>query len=84
MLTIELRQPSPDVCPDCEDSGVVLPGKRKLLTDSGVFCSCAIGAQKWDAMRDRMTAFEESVGPSPAPRNGAVQYREVSTQFVLR
>ncbi|MGH9763128.1 MAG: hypothetical protein ACREDR_18845 [Blastocatellia bacterium] len=58
MLTIELRRSSSDVCPHCEDTGVVLPAMRKLLTDSGEFCSCSIGVKKWETTKEIMTTVE--------------------------
>ena len=83
MLTIELRRSSPDMCPHCENTGVVLPGKRKLLTDSGEFCSCSLGVEKWEATRERMTALEDDLAlPSlPPPRTG--HHRESGRSYGL-
>ncbi|MGH9824696.1 MAG: hypothetical protein ACREDR_15770, partial [Blastocatellia bacterium] len=65
MLTIELRRPSPEVCPHCENGGVVLPGTRNLLVDSGVFCSCPLGVEKWEATKEAMAALEQALDLLP-------------------
>ncbi|MGH9761029.1 MAG: hypothetical protein ACREDR_15470 [Blastocatellia bacterium] len=66
MFTIELRGSKPDVCPHCEDTGVVLPAMRKLLTDSGEFCSCPIGVAKWEATKEKMGDIEQDLASSPS------------------
>ncbi|MGH9824333.1 MAG: hypothetical protein ACREDR_13900, partial [Blastocatellia bacterium] len=65
MLIIELRRPKVGVCPDCENSGVMLPGKRKLLTELGVFCSCPIGVEKWEATKERIALIESDLAALP-------------------
>ncbi|MGH9764738.1 MAG: hypothetical protein ACREDR_11190 [Blastocatellia bacterium] len=51
MLIIEQRCVPSGVCLHCEDSGVVLPMVRKLLTEPGVFCDCPAGTKKWEAVQ---------------------------------
>ncbi|MGH9760023.1 MAG: hypothetical protein ACREDR_20450 [Blastocatellia bacterium] len=83
MFTIELRRSSPDVCPHCENTGVVLPGKRKLLTDSGEFCSCAIGVTKWEVTKETMAALEYELAVPSLPPPPTGRYRESSRSFRL-
>lgn len=83
MLTIELRHQSSDVCPYCENTGVVLPGTRKLVTDSGVFCSCPVGVEKWESTRQTMASIEEALDllpQVPPPRPGG-PFRDVRRSF---
>lgn len=64
MFTIELRGSKSDVCPHCEDTGVVLPAMRKLLTEFGEFCSCPIGVAKWEATKEKMGDIEQDLDMS--------------------
>lgn len=66
MFSIEPRRSSSDVCPRCEDIGVVLPAMRKLLTDSGQFCSCPIGVAKWEATKEKIGDIEQDLASSPS------------------
>ncbi|MGH9761925.1 MAG: hypothetical protein ACREAC_13940 [Blastocatellia bacterium] len=83
MFTIELKRSSSDVCPDCENTGVVLPGKRKLLTDSGAFCSCSIGVKKWEATKETMAALEYELAVPSLPPPPTGHRRESSRSFGL-
>ena len=67
MLTVELRRSSSEVCPHCHDTGVVLPAKRKLVTEAGLFCSCPIGTEKWETTRELMSALERDLALPSLP-----------------
>ncbi|MGH9823303.1 MAG: hypothetical protein ACREDR_08640 [Blastocatellia bacterium] len=79
MFTIELRRSSADVCPHCENTGVVLPAMRKLLTDSGEFCSCSIGVKKWEATKETMTTVETALA-SLRPLGLPIRYNRESSR----
>lgn len=66
MLTIELRRPKEGVCPDCEGTGLRLPQMRKLLTEAGVFCDCAVGRERWEATQHIAASVEAELAAAPS------------------
>ncbi|HYM00340.1 MAG TPA: hypothetical protein VEZ90_15405 [Blastocatellia bacterium] len=67
MFTIELKRSKSDVCPHCDDTGVMLPGQRKLLTEFGEFCRCPIGLGRWEATKETLADIEHDLASTPPP-----------------
>ena len=65
MLTIELRRSEVNVCSECHDRGIKLPGLRKLLTDEGSFCQCRAGNEKWEALNKIANGLEGTLAGMP-------------------
>ena len=64
-------------CPSCEDSGVVLPSKQKLITYVGTFCpNCKAGDERWAKTLEIVSEVDKELSiPSllpPLNRRGLV------------